>query len=349
MNAELPMVSIIMPVRNEGSYLRRSLESVFHQDYPQEKMEVIVADGLSTDETRTILDSYTALQANLRIVENRGQTTPTGLNAALNRARGEIIIRVDGHCEIAPDYVRCCAARLQEAGVDGVGGPVETVGENTQSQAIALALSSSFGVGDSVFRTSQDYTGPVDTIPFPAYPRSVLEWAGKYDEELVRNQDDEYNYRLQHLGAKILLASEIRSRYYSRSCLASLGRQFFQYGYWKVRVFQKHPRQMRSRHFVPALFVLSLVLSIGAGLFHSGAGWLPALVAGPYVLGNLGAAGWTAGHRGWRYFPWLPLAFATLHLGYGLGFLVGLLKFADRWGIPVGQTPVLNRKPVGNG
>ena len=274
MKTGLPLVSIIMPVRNEGPFIRRSLEAVFHQDYPQEKLEVIVADGLSTDETRTILESYAALHPNLRIIENRERNTPTGLNAALNRARGEIIIRVDGHCEIAPDYVRCCVARLQEDGVDGVGGPMETVGETTRAQAISLALSSSFGVGDSAFRTSKNYTGPVDTVPFPAYPRSVIERAGLYDEELVRNQDDEYNYRLQHLGARILLASEIRSRYHCRASMSSLGRQYFQYGYWKVRVLQKHPRQMRSRQYVPALFVLSLLFSILAGFFHAGGLWL---------------------------------------------------------------------------
>jgi succinoglycan biosynthesis protein ExoA len=347
MPTELPLVSIIMPVRNEGPYLRRSLEAVFHQDYPEEKLEVLVADGLSTDQTRTILENYAALHTNLRILENRERTTATGLNTALLRARGEIIIRVDGHCEIAPDYVRCCVARLQEDGVDGVGGPMETVGETIRARAIALALSSSFGVGDSAFRTSKDFTGLVDTVPFPAYRRSTIEQAGLYDEELVRNQDDEYNYRLRHLGAQILLASEIRSRYYSRSSLASLGSQYFQYGYWKVRVLQKHPRQMRSRQYVPALFVSSLFLSIVAGFFLSGVGWLLTLVAGSYGLGNLGAAGWTAGRRGWRYFPLLPLAFATLHIGYGLGFILGLFRFADRWGIAQGH-PVLARKPVGN-
>src|SRR4030095_7407833 len=160
----------------------------------------------------------------------------TGLNGALREARGEIVVRVDGHCEVAPDYLRCCVSHLVHDGVEAVGGPLETIGESVIARAIATAMSFRFGVGGSAFRVVKSGTQFTDTVAFPAYTRAVIDRAGPFDEELVRNQDDEYNYRLRKLGVKILLAADVRSRYYSRATLRKLGSQYFQYGYWKVRV-----------------------------------------------------------------------------------------------------------------
>ena len=327
----LPFVSIVLPIRNEASFIARSLGSVLAQDYPSDRCEIIVADGLSTDSTREIVNSFRTKYPNLRLIDNSGQIVPTGLNAAIIQARGEIIVRVDGHCEIASDYVRNCVQHLQSDGVDGVGGPLDTIGETFTARAIATAMSSTFGVGDSAFRTVSDKTMLTDTVAFPAYTRAAVERAGLFDEELVRNQDDEYNYRLRKIGAKILLASDVRSKYYSRSSLRSLWRQYFQYGYWKVRVMQKHPRQMSLRQFVPFLFVVSLVMSAALfPFFITGKLVLP-LVAGSYLIANAAASILIARRKGWRLLLLLPLTFAILHLAFGSGFLAGLIRFWKRW------------------
>lgn len=326
-----PSVTVIMPVRNEAAYIKRSLTAVLNQDYLEQHMEVIVADGMSEDGTTEIIKALKARHANLKLINNHGKIVPAGLNAAISQANGEILVRVDGHCEIARDYVRRCVEHLMNDGVDGVGGPVETLGETFLARVIATAMSAPFGVGGSAFRTAKDKTMFADTIPFPAYTRRIVTLAGPFDEELVRNQDDEYNYRLRKLGAKILLAGDIRSRYYSRSSLRMLWRQQFQYGYWKVRVMQKHPRQMRLRQFVPPAFVAALLMALLMLPFSVFGKWMFALAMGAYLLANLSASILTGKKEGWRLLPVLPVAYATLHVAYGLGFLVGLARFWNRW------------------
>ena len=180
----LPTVTIVMPVRNEGAYMRRSLGAVLAQDYPPELLQILIADGMSQDGTRQVileLQQELARQGGrprLLLVDNPGRIVPCGLNAALPLAEGEIIIRVDGHCEIAPDYVRRCTAHLLADGVEGVGGSTETLGENRLAQWIAAAMSSPFGVGGSAFRTLKGRTLLVDSIPFPAYTRAAMRRAG---------------------------------------------------------------------------------------------------------------------------------------------------------------------------
>jgi hypothetical protein len=198
-------------------------------------------------------------------------------------------------------------------------------------------MSSAFGVGGSAFRTVRDKDMLVDTVAFPAYTRQAILEAGPYDEELVRNQDDEYNYRLRALGFKILLASDIHARYYSRGSLRALWRQYFQYGYWKVRVMQKHPRQMRMRQFAPPLFVATAAGGAVLAPFFATVLWLWLGVLSLYAALNLALSFRLASQKGWLYMRWLPVVFVTLHIGYGLGFLVGLVKFAGRWGSRTGK------------
>jgi glycosyltransferase involved in cell wall biosynthesis len=334
---EAPLVSVILPIRNEAHYIARSLGAVLAQDYPADRMEVLVADGMSTDGTREVVELMRSGSPRVQIIDNPRRIAPTALNAAIARARGEIIVRVDGHCEIERDYVRRCVEHLRIDEVDGVGGPLQTIGESFVARGIAVAMSSTFGVGDSAFRTVSNKTMLADTVAFPAYTRNIVELVGLFDEELVRNQDDDYNYRLRKIGARVLLAADVRARYYSRSSIRSLWRQYFQYGYWKVRVMQKHPRQMRPRQFVPPLFVAALLLSLAAAPFSFIHGawlaWPLGLAAGSYALANLTAsASITARRRDWPLFWLLPIAFAILHVSYGLGFLLGLVKFRNRWG-----------------
>jgi glycosyltransferase involved in cell wall biosynthesis len=346
MNRTRPFVSVIMPVRNERGYIKRSLEAVFTQDYPADSFEVIVADGMSDDGTREIVRQWQTRFPNLQLIDNQEKIAPTALNTAIAHTRGEIIIRVDGHCEIASDYISKCVAHLQNDRVDGVGGSLETIGETASARVIAEAMSSRFGVGGAAFRTVKGQTMLVDTVAFPAYTRAAIEMAGPFDEELVRNQDCEYNYRLRKLGAKLLLADDVHALYYSRGDIRSLFRQYFQYGYWKVRVLQKHPWQMSLRQFAPPLFVASLLmttlLAIISSIFPFGSltlfaplaewSWAPPVaICGCYLIANLIASAGLARKIGWPHSVLFPPVFASLHFSYGLGFLLGLVRFAPRW------------------
>jgi succinoglycan biosynthesis protein ExoA len=228
----------------------------------------------------------------------------------------------------------------------GVGGPIETIAETNIGKAIAIAMSSVFGVGGSTFRIVDDRTLYVDTIAFPAYKREVWETAGPFDEEFICNEDDEYNYRIRKQGGKLMLVPEIRSRYYGRESLAQLWKQYYRYGYWKVRVLQKHPLQMCIRQFVPPAFVGSLLISsflaIPYLLFHS----FSPLIQIPffttlalYLFANLTFSLWSAARNGWRFLLLFPLVYSILHISYGLGFLVGLIKFLGKWKADNGKAP----------
>lgn len=325
-----PFVSVVMPIRNEADFIGRSLSAVLRQDYPHDRMEVLIADGMSTDQTRSVVAETAVCYPNIPVIlfDNPQKIVPGGLNRLMAQAQGSIIIRVDGHCEIASDYVTRCVEYLENNDIAGVGGPIETIGGDSVSAVIAAAMSSSFGVGGSAFRTVKDRAMFVDTIAFPAYKREVIEAAGPYDEELVRNQDDEYNYRLRSMGYKLLLAPDIRSRYYSRSSLRAVWRQYFQYGFWKVRVLQKHPRQMSLRQFVPPAFVLAV---LGGALLSPFSKIIRALwlaVFALYATANVTASLLFARKLGLRQMPTLSLVFAILHVSYGLGFLRGMARFA---------------------
>ena len=335
----IPSVTVIMPIRNEAAYIERSLRSVLAQDYPAERLQVIVVDGQSTDQTQEIVrqlahsyqHEFDGQYTEIILLENPQQIVPTALNIGLTHAQGEVIVRVDGHCQVPANYISHCVALLQQQQVDCVGGPIQTIGETPVAATIALAMSSAFGVGGSSFRTVLDRTQFVDTLAFGAYTRQIMQRCGAFDEELVRNQDDEYNYRLRKLGGRILLSNAVRLQYYSRGTLSKLWSQYYQYGYWKVRVLQKHPGQMQWRQFVPPFFVAALLGGLLSAPFKPivWALWGSMLVL--YLLANLTASAWTAARHGWRHLPLLPLVFAILHISYGLGFLVGLIRFAGRW------------------
>jgi len=326
----LPPVSVIMPVRDEAAYIKRSLGSVLAQDYPADRLEILVVDGMSTDGTREVVVAAQATRSNLRLLDNPRGIVPPGLNIGIAEARGDIVVRVDGHCEIATDYVWRCVEHLLADDVEAVGGPIETIGETAEAQAIALAMSSWFGVGGSAFRTINDRPMLVETVAFPAYARETLRRLGPFDEELVRNQDDEYNYRLLKSGGRILLSPDIRSRYYSRGSLRKLWRQYYQYGFWKVRVMQKHPRQMRLRQFVPPAFVAALLGSLLFGMFLRPFRYVLAFILILYVMADLSASLSLGRAHGLRHVPRLLMIHPILHLSYGLGFLAGLRHFAGR-------------------
>jgi cellulose synthase/poly-beta-1,6-N-acetylglucosamine synthase-like glycosyltransferase len=322
-----------MPIRNESSFIERSLGAVTAQDYPAEKLEVLVADGRSTDATRErVIDlGRRTPQVRVAVVDNPGRIVPTGMNACIALARGEVIVRIDGHTIVESDYVRRTVEALARTGAECVGGRMDPVSESAFGRAVALATSSPFGVGGARFHYSAREEW-VDTVYMGGWRREVFERVGRFDEEMVRNQDDELSYRIREHGGRILLDPSIRSRYYPRTTLRSLWRQYFQYGYWKVRVMQKHPLQMRPRQFAPPLMTAALAASALAAPFAAWGRAGLAVVGGAYLAANLVASAWTARRADTASAPWLSVVFAILHLSYGAGFLTGLLRFAGRWG-----------------
>jgi cellulose synthase/poly-beta-1,6-N-acetylglucosamine synthase-like glycosyltransferase len=329
---DLPFVSVIVPMRDERRYIDRCLASLAAQDYPRDRFEVIVVDGASTDGSRELVESMREDVPNLRLLENRGKHTARGLNIGLAFARGEVVTRVDAHAAVAPDYLRQSVAALRRTGADVVGGPIETLGEGRVGETVALAVSSPFGVGNAVFRYSrrEQWT---DTVAFPAYRRDVFDRIGPFGE-IEGGEDDEFHYRLRDAGGRILLTPAIHTTYYARSSYWELVRQYFGYGQAKVVVLSRHPRRTRLRQLVPSAFVLALLILAGTAAFFGGLLTLPlAALVGGYVVASMGASFVVARRSGWRHLVRLPLAYACMHLAYGVGFLVGLVRRA--FGQPV--------------
>jgi glycosyltransferase involved in cell wall biosynthesis len=324
-----PAVSIILPCRNERRHIETCLRSVLALEEPAGGFEVIVADGMSDDGTRDILSSIAAADPRVRVIDNPQRITPTALNAAIRAARAPVIARIDSHTEYAPDYLVQCLAVSRETGADNVGGPALTRASGYMHRAVAAAYHSRFAVGNSPFHQAA-YEGPADTVPYGCWPRAVFDRVGLFDEELVRNQDDEHNFRIHLAGGKVWQSPRIRSWYTPRASLSQLFRQYFQYGYWKVRVIQKHGQPASIRHLVPGAFAASLLLLGVLAPFLPLAAWVLAGLAGLYGVCVVGASALTAAKAGWDLLPALPAVFAAYHLGYGYGFLMGSWDFVVR-------------------
>lgn len=323
---EWPFVSVVIPMRNEEKHIRRCIDSVLAQDYPRDRFEVLVVDGESDDRSLEILASY---GDRIRVLRNPARIVPTAMNIGIRAARGEIIARVDAHTTIEPDYLRQGVEALLRTGADNVGGPMRTVGGSRVGEGIARAMDSPFGIGAYFHFAREDRE--VDTVYMGMWPRRTFERIGLFDEELVRNQDDELNYRLRKAGGKVFLTLSMRSHYQNRQSYRALAQQFFQYGLWKVRVLQKHPRQMSWRHFVPPAFV---GFCTAAPLWSLWQQWMLPFVgvaAGAYLLLTVLAAAEVARRHGWSLWPYVLAAFVVIHWAWGSGFLLGLIRFAPRW------------------
>lgn len=321
-------VSVIMPIRNEATFIERSLGAILAQDYPHDRMEVLIADGMSTDGTREVIARLMeSHDIAVTVLDNPGWIVPTGMNVAIRQARGDVIVRVDGHAVIQADYVRLCVEFLTKSGVDCVGGIVESVGSAYVGKAIAAAMSSPFGVGDSVFRTASGDTGPVltDTLPFGAYRREVFERIGLFNEQMVRHQDYEFNYRLRKAGGRIMLLPLARAKYHVRSTLRSLWKQYWQYGIWKGRFLQSHPNSIKLRHIIPPVFVFVMTVGGLLAMFTQLGLWAFSLTVGTYASFIL-AALISVGRAGkFKYIPILPVVFPCLHVSWGFGLWLSLL------------------------
>lgn len=319
-------VSVIVPILNERAHIERCVASLQAQDHVN--LEVLVVDGGSTDGSRELVQRLAESDGRIRLLDNPQKLAASAMNIGWQAATGDIVMRLDGHAWAAPDFVSQSLKVMAETGADCVGGAIETVTQTPEAAAISAAMSSPFGVGNARFRYARS-AGWVDTLAFGAYRRDLIERIGPFDESLVRNQDDEFNLRLTLSGGRIWLDPRIKSWYVSRSSLKRLWRQYFDYGFWKIRVIRKHRLIYGWRHLVPG----ALVLALAGGVIALPWSMLPlALAGGSYLSAVAVASVVTAAQKGWSLFLRLPPTFMTLHLAYGLGFWKGILNFSS--GLP---------------
>jgi glycosyltransferase involved in cell wall biosynthesis len=323
------LVSVIVPCRNEGRWIGACLDSILANDYPRQRLEVLVVDGMSNDETRSVVESYAAAHPCVRLVDNPRRITPVALNIGIAAAQGAVVLRMDAHVDYPADYIRSLVRLLAEKGADNVGGVCLTQpgADTAMARAIAVGMSHPVGVGNSYFRIGSAEERWVDTVPFGCYRKEVFDRIGLFDEELVRNQDDEFNLRLIRSGGRILLSPKVVCRYYTRASLGKLWRMYYQYGYFKPLVVRKVKGVMTVRQLAPPLLVLCLV---GGGLL---APWsllaaaALALVVVAYAAVLAGCALAAVRRHGWAVALGLCLVFPTMHFGYGIGYLQGFLTF----------------------
>jgi glycosyltransferase involved in cell wall biosynthesis len=328
---------VVVACRNEARHIRQLLSCLQAQDRTGLLLDAILADGVSTDGTRVVLDEYAYGRSDVRVLANPKRIAAAGLNLAIKQATGEFIVRMDAHTEYAPDYVASCIRVALHTGAANVGGAARTCADSFWQRAIAAGFHSSFATGGASFRQA-NYTGPADTVPYGCWRRDLLLRLGLFDESLVRNQDDELNFRIQRIGGMVWQDESILSYYRPRSTLGALFRQYFQYGLWKVAVLRKHRVVASLRQLVPvgafmagvslllalvvdALLQLSPLLKLSATL-------LLTLVA-IYVILSACFGIIAARRNGWNLLPVLPLVFATYQLGYASGYAAGLL-FGNR-------------------
>ncbi len=327
-----PQVSIIVPCFNENQYIGPFLDNLIDQLNHHDALgvEVLIADGMSNDGTRRIIEQIAATDFRIRLIDNPGRIVSTGLNLAIKEAMSDIIIRMDVHSIYADDYVQKCVDTLNNTGANKVGGSIRPRGVGDVQEAIAIASNSSFSMGGARFH-DEDYEGLVDTVYLGCWRKKTLEDIGMFDEELVRNQDDELNLRITLSGGKIWQSKEIRSWYYPRPSLRSLFSQLRQYGYWKVRVIQKHKMPASFRSLVPGLFLGALLILLALSAINHVFAWGFLLLAGLYAVATL-IASIIACKRISRikFLPIMPLIFVTFHFGYGYGFLRGIIDFGLR-------------------
>ena len=326
-----------MPCRNEALFLPSCIDSILASDYPADRMELLLADGRSTDGTRRIIARYSGQDSRVRIIDNPGEIAPAGLNRAIEAARGEIIVRLDAHATIAPDYIRRAVDHLGTTGASNVGGAMRTIARDRGwfAAPIRIVLEHPFGVGNSYFRTAgaAGDASPrwVDTVFGGCWRREVFDRVGPFNERLARGQDLEFNLRLARAGGRILLAPDLRIDYFARATLLSFWRHNWTNGVWAILPFAySGVMPVRARHLIPMLFCVALAGSVAAR---------SPLIFGLYAAASLIAALQAA----WRerklpLAPLLALTFASLHLAYGFGSVWGAIRLAGmiliRWASP---------------
>lgn len=325
----MPSVSIIIPCYNEQNTIEKMLAAIYAQTYPRADLEVIIADGMSTDRTRDEIAAFADSHPDLHIavVDNPKRFIPAALNMALGEAHGEIIVRMDAHAMPHPDYVERCVADLATGLGENVGGvwEIRPGADGWLADSIAAAAAHPLGVGDALYRHAEK-PAEVDTVPFGAFKRELLALIGFFDESLLANEDYEFNARIRKSGGKIWLNPSIRSVYFARSTLGGLAKQYANYGFWKWKMLRRYPDTLRWRQGLPPLFVLSLVGLGLLGFFWNGF-WVGLGAEAALYLLALTAAGVQRAIRQKKVFPvfGLPLAISVMHICWGSGFLWSMI------------------------
>lgn len=325
-----PKVSVIIPCRNEERTIRLLLEALMKQSFPREALEVIIADGMSSDGTRAVIADFQASHPDLRlrVTDNPKRNIPSAVNAGIRAAEGELLLRLDAHSVPHEEYIERCYAALTQGVADVVGGVWDIQPqENTWiARAIAAAAAHPLAVGDAQYRYGKQ-AGYVDTVPFGAFKRELVQRVGLYDETLLTNEDYEFNTRVRQAGGKIWLDPQIRCVYFARRSLKELANQYWRYGYWKAQMLKRYPGSLRLRQALPPLFVLGMALLLVLGFY-----WQPALFvflgAALLYLAVLIAAGiqLAAHKKDPALSVGFPLAAASMHNFWGAGLLVGLVS-----------------------
>jgi succinoglycan biosynthesis protein ExoA len=320
------LTTVIIPARNEERFIGECLESVLSQD--KRRLEVIVVDGSSDDRTREIVTRYAERDARVRLMENDEASIPRSLNIGLAAARGQWFLRVDAHSTISPGYVRRATQHLGTGRWGGVGGRKDAVGSTPAGRAIAVAMASRFGVGNSTYHHGTSMR-TVDHVPFGAYPTREVRKLGGWDERIAANEDFEFDFRVRRGGRQLLFDPRLLIKWHCRQSIRDLWSQYQRYGKGKSSVALLHPSSMRLRHFLPPAFVGSLGLAIVQVRRKPG---LLAAIAVPYAAVLSAASAATA-----RKVPdvrakaRVPLAFLAMHLGWGLGFWQGIVSHINNF------------------
>lgn len=322
-------VSIICPVYNEERFIDRCILSIIAQDYPKESLEVLFIDGRSTDKTRELVEKYTKEHPYIRLLDNPQQVVPYALNKGVEESTGEVVMRIDGHCAYPTNYVSELVRYLYELDADNVGGVWNTQPANDSAicQAIALASSHPFGVGGSMHKIGASEIMETDTVPFGCYKREVFEKTGLFDNDLVRNQDDEFNGRLLNKGGKIFLIPQVIINYTARDSIRKMRKMYYQYGLYKPLVNKKLGAPATIRQFFPLLFLIGLVAGGLLSIFSLWIRYAYLAVLALYliiglVVGSMGAIR-TRKPVMALLMPWV---FLNIHLSYGWGYLMGIIK-----------------------
>ncbi|WP_405321312.1 glycosyltransferase family 2 protein [Frisingicoccus sp.] len=324
-----PFVSVVIPVRNEYNYIRSCLDSILRQDYPKNRLEILLAVAPSDDGTEEIIMEYQKKYDYIHMLTNEKSTISHGVNMGIHAAKGEYIVRLDAHTEFAPDYISKCIEYLLKTGADNVGGPTKVKGKTPIQRAVAAAYYSSFALGGGK-QHIKDYEGYSDTVSFGAFKKSTAEAVNCFDEELILNEDDDFNFKISEMGGKIFITPKIRSFYYPRDSYKGLVKQYFGYGLWKVAVIKKHKKPARISHLIPMLFVLFLIPGGLISLFSKRARKLYLSIIGLYFGLDIAASfslKEVDDQDGIMLRFRLILIHFLLHISYGCGFLAGIYKF----------------------
>lgn len=323
-------VSIIVPVFNEQETIIPLIEAIHAQSFPRQDLEVILADGMSTDSTRALVAEYQKknVDLNIRVIDNPSRKIPAALNLAIAAAQGEIILRLDAHCVPQTDYVSRSIEALRAGKGWNVGGiwKIQPGGKGWIANSIAAASAHPLGVGDALYRFTNQ-AGEVDTVPFGAFQRSLIDKIGGFDESLEANEDYEFNARIRAAGGRVWLDPAISSVYYARPDLDQLARQYARYGYWKLQMLRRFPSTLRARQAIPPLFVLSLLALPLLGLVLPWLLWVLLAEMVIYAALLLGVALQKAAeHKQISLVVGIPLAMMTMHLAWGTAFLWSMVS-----------------------